>query len=285
MLRFAGPVERAHADQATPGIHALHPAMTTTPFEHLLSEHRALLAHYGRAQLRCTELLTWQAREIERLQAQAMRLRARAIMRESQLAFAQEDHAALVASVPGLPRRRALARQVETLAQRMQALARDVLHWQWRAGGIGMQAPARGADAAAEGLAATTSDASARSVLWIARSDTGSWVTRQTRARAGGLPPAEPAGPPAGPGPVNALALEGVDPQALEASLVAADLVICQTGCLGHNDYWRVHDHCKRTGKACVMVDQPQLVHTWREARQAAAAGAAAPDGTPSPAR
>ena len=48
----------------------------------------------------------------------------------------------------------------------------------------------------------------------------------------------------------------------LEASLVAADLVICQTGCLSHGAYWRVQDHCRRTGKACVLVEQPDAVRT-----------------------
>lgn len=43
----------------------------------------------------------------------------------------------------------------------------------------------------------------------------------------------------------------------LEASLAAADLVICQTGCISHGAYWRVKDHCKRTGKRCVFVDRP----------------------------
>lgn len=51
---------------------------------------------------------------------------------------------------------------------------------------------------------------------------------------------------------------------ALEASLGAADLVICQTGCLSHGDYWRVRDHCKRTGKACVLVAQPQALRIVR---------------------
>lgn len=44
-----------------------------------------------------------------------------------------------------------------------------------------------------------------------------------------------------------------------EASVAAADLVICQTGCLSHGEYWRVQDHCRRTGKTCVMVEQPDL--------------------------
>ena len=54
------------------------------------------------------------------------------------------------------------------------------------------------------------------------------------------------------------------DLAALEASLVAADLVICQTGCLSHGAYWRVEDHCKRTGKTCVLVDEPEAVRIMR---------------------
>ncbi|MBP7566532.1 MAG: DUF2325 domain-containing protein [Burkholderiaceae bacterium] len=50
----------------------------------------------------------------------------------------------------------------------------------------------------------------------------------------------------------------GGEADPLEAALVAADLVICQTGCLGHDAYWRVQDHCRRTGKTCVLVDLPQ---------------------------
>jgi len=43
----------------------------------------------------------------------------------------------------------------------------------------------------------------------------------------------------------------------LDTTLAAADLVICQTGCISHNAYWRVKDHCKRTGKRCVFVENP----------------------------
>jgi Uncharacterized protein conserved in bacteria (DUF2325) len=45
----------------------------------------------------------------------------------------------------------------------------------------------------------------------------------------------------------------------LEASLAAADLVICQTGCISHSAYWRVKDFCKRTGKQCVFIDNPSI--------------------------
>ena len=43
----------------------------------------------------------------------------------------------------------------------------------------------------------------------------------------------------------------------LDTSLAAADLVICQTGCISHQAYWRVKDFCKRTGKRCLYVDNP----------------------------
>lgn len=53
-------------------------------------------------------------------------------------------------------------------------------------------------------------------------------------------------------------------PDNLEASLAAADLVICQSGCISHGAYWRVHDHCRRTGKACVLVERPDALRVVR---------------------
>jgi len=57
---------------------------------------------------------------------------------------------------------------------------------------------------------------------------------------------------------------DGEDCTVLEDSLIAADLVICQTGCISHDAYWRVQDHCKRTGKLCVMVEQPAALTVLR---------------------
>lgn len=54
------------------------------------------------------------------------------------------------------------------------------------------------------------------------------------------------------------------DPGWLEHSLRCADLVICQTGCVSHGAFWRVADHCKRTGKACVLVEQPGALNIVR---------------------
>ena len=54
------------------------------------------------------------------------------------------------------------------------------------------------------------------------------------------------------------------DAEWLEHSLRCADLVICQTGCASHGAFWRVEDHCKRTGKTCVLVEQPGALRILR---------------------
>jgi len=41
----------------------------------------------------------------------------------------------------------------------------------------------------------------------------------------------------------------------LPATLAAADWVICQVGCISHSAYWRVKEHCKRTGKPCLYLE------------------------------
>ncbi|UCV12769.1 DUF2325 domain-containing protein [Dechloromonas denitrificans] len=40
----------------------------------------------------------------------------------------------------------------------------------------------------------------------------------------------------------------------IDGVVAAADIVICQAGCISHNAYWRVKEHCKRTGKPCMFV-------------------------------
>ena len=62
----------------------------------------------------------------------------------------------------------------------------------------------------------------------------------------------------AGPGTVAILSADLVaalpgEAQLTEA-LAAADLVLCQTGCLSHDDYWRVQDYCARSGKRCLLL-------------------------------
>ena len=58
----------------------------------------------------------------------------------------------------------------------------------------------------------------------------------------------------------------------LVASIAAADLIICQTGCISHDAYWRVKDQCKRTGKQCIYVENPSPSSLARSLWQALAA-------------
>lgn len=62
----------------------------------------------------------------------------------------------------------------------------------------------------------------------------------------------------AGPGTVAILSADLVaalpDEAQLNEALAAADLVLCQTGCLSHDDYWRVQDYCARSGKRCLLL-------------------------------
>ncbi|WDZ96247.1 DUF2325 domain-containing protein [Herbaspirillum sp. WKF16] len=175
------------------------------------AEQAALVRHLAAAQRRCSDTIARQAEEIAMLRAQAMRMRAAIIARDSALAWAIEDRAALEAAQPDLAPRATLARKVRELSGKLQDLMRDTLR-------PPVGAPARASHAPQRGPAA---DAPALS--------------------------------------------------ALEASVAGADLVICQTGCLSHGDYWRVQDHCKRTGKTCVLVAQPASFRVMRIHRDARA--------------
>lgn len=203
-------------------------------------EHRALLAQYGEIQKRCSTVIAAQATEIARLQAQAVRLRAAAMVRETALAWEREDLLALEAAIPGLPKRLTLARRVEWLVGRvhdLQDAMRERLRW-----------PKTGT-ALADMAAAP--DLREKSVLCVGEQGAGTSVAQHVIEMAGG----------------HFLHHGGDDRQegpALEASLVAADLVICQAGCVSHDAYWRVQDHCRRTGKQCVLVDQPLALQLVR---------------------
>lgn len=214
----------------------------SSPLPGLDREHRALLAQYGEIQKRCSGVIAAQAAEIARLQAQAVRLRAAALLRETALAWEREDRQALEAAIPGLPKRLRLARRVEWLVGRVQDLQRAMRE--------------RLARPKAAAPALPEPDLREKSVLCVGEPGAGASVARRVIEMAGGRF-------------LHHGGEDGQDGPALEASLVAADLVICQTGCVSHDAYWRVQDHCRRTGKQCVLVEQPQALQFVRS-REAA---------------
>ena len=199
-------------------------------------EHRVLMGEYGRAQARCSAQLAAQAARIAQLESELMRARAQVVLRDTQLALARDDLAELAASVPGLPTRARLARKVEWLGERVQDLMRELLRLQWL--------PAPGLQA----------DVREKAVLYV-----GSYLTQDAGQAADGAHMAQQAVEQAGGRFLHhAGGDDGADDvAALEAGLVAADLVICQTGCVSHDAYWRVKEHCKRHGKRCVFIENP----------------------------
>lgn len=215
-------------------------------FDCLAGEHRAVVSHLGKVQRRCSELVAQQASEIERLRGEVIRLRAEAIVRQSALAYAREDLAALRASIPGLPKRIALARRVEALMGRIQELMRD-RH--------SMRATASNEPSVTFAPSTTLANLREKAVLCLGRDEPGADFARRMVEVAGGQ------------FILHAVADRDQDDAALEASLVAADLVICQAGCVSHDAYWRVQDHCRRTGKECVLVDQPRVLDFLRGRR------------------
>ncbi|RQO37010.1 DUF2325 domain-containing protein [Herminiimonas sp. KBW02] len=221
-------------------------------FDNIAREHSVLLNEYGRVQNRCSELVARQVDQIEALRrdmarkdAEVMRLRAELIARDTELAFAREDLATLKASIPGLPTRMSLVRRVESLTEHIQSLMRERLGWQW------LGTPARTETLAPHPV--IPADLRQKSVLCIGKDASGKSVAQMEVERAGGYF-------------LHHDGMDSEDETALEASLVAADLVICQTGCVSHNAYWRIQDHCKRTGKQCVLVNQPRAMHFVRDA-------------------
>lgn len=205
----------------------------------IAQEHRVLLSAYARAQARCSAQLAGQAARIAKLEAQLMRTQAQVVIRDTKLALAREELAELAAAAPGLPTRVKLARRVEWLSERVQDLMRELLRLQWMPAPSVPSKPALQPD-----LLAGVRE---KSVLYVGH--VSGKAPGQAIEQAGGRFLHHAGGD------------DGVDDvAALEASLVAADLVICQTGCVSHDAYWRVHDHCQRTGKQCVLVGQPQAM-------------------------
>lgn len=204
-----------------------------------------LLKEYGRVQQRCSDVIADQAarlqmqqEQIARMQREAMLLHAQVIMRESALAWLRQDMQELTQAIPGLSTRVTLARKVESLSQRIQDLMREVLRLEWLR-----------KDHSASRIA-PAADLRARSVLYIVQDGVGHEV--------------EPTTVKGGQRFMRHAWKNDEDNASLEASLSEADLVICQTGCVSHDAYWRVQDHCKRTGKQCVLVDQPQALQFVR---------------------
>lgn len=223
--------------------------------EALTEENAVLGRELARAQSRATQMLTERSTQIEQQQSEMLRLRAELLARDTRLAGLQDELEALHAAEPGLRRRQALSAQLEHQQQRLQQLERALNDTRMQfererrradeaqAALLALQAAQMQVLAPAESEAALP-ELTSRAVLCVGGRPSVVPIYRQLIERTGG----------------RFLHHDGGEEDAqtrLDASLAAADLVICQTGCVSHDAYWRVKDHCKRHGKRCVFVDKP----------------------------
>jgi hypothetical protein len=225
--------------------------------EQLKEENAALRCELAEQKERHAQAAMGRAAEMNRLNADLMHVRGQLAARDSALASLREQLASLHAAVPGLQARLELLRHMEALQQRARDLERERTVWQQRAeqetarvqkleeqvAVLRCREEQRNAGSN-PGQAGELADLRDKAVLCVGGRTASVPVYRQLIECTGGRFLHHDGG-------------EEDNPAQLEASLAAADLVICQTGCISHDAYWRVKDHCKRSGKRCVFVDKP----------------------------
>jgi len=225
----------------------------------LLADHARLVRELARMQARCQALLEEKTAQAERYEQQLMAARAANIAKDTDIHTLRTELARLQAEVPELDTRKRLANRLAQMEQREAALRAQV-------------AALRAARVAAPELPAAPA---AEPVAEAAPVEVPIRLLNRSVLCVGGR---------SGSVPVYRTVIERVGAQfahhdggledsagQLDASLAAADLVICQTGCISHHAYWRVKDHCKRTGKRCVFIDNPSVSSLVRGLQEAAA--------------
>ena len=225
----------------------------------LSAEHARLVRELARAQGRCQALLQEKSAQAGRYEKQLMAARAALIAKDTDLHQLRSELARLQAQVPELETRQRLANRVAQMEEREAALRAQVAALK-AARHAPPDAPAPAGDAPADMPAVPTEVPVRlvnRSVLCVGGRSGSVPVYRNVIERVGAQFAHHDGG------------LEDSAGQ-LDASLAAADLVICQTGCISHHAYWRVKDHCKRTGKRCIFVDNPSVSSLVRGLQEAA---------------
>jgi hypothetical protein len=243
--------------------------------EALQAENAILARELAGAQQRSQQHARHCGMQLEAQQGAMLRLRAELIQAQTRLQQLQEAQEALRAAAPNLPERQALAQRnralQEELRQTRQALREAQMQAaQERQAQVGRSAWTAGAERADLPPAHAQPSGPSKSSPTISNlscpaADVPDAPAAQLQGRAvlcvGGRQASVP---------VYRELIEhrgarflhhdgGAEDKVgqLDATLAAADLVICQSGCISHNAYWRVKDHCKRTGKRCVFLDQP----------------------------
>ncbi|TFW17392.1 DUF2325 domain-containing protein [Duganella callida] len=233
-------------------------------FNATLEDNKRLTHELNKAQQRNAALLTEKSAETEKHAAQLMQLRAQLVGKDSLIDSLKVELEQLRDAVPGLESRARLAERLAQMEQRDRAMRNQIAELK--------VALARAADAQSAPVAVAEASQrevvehivkmplrlTDRAVLCVGGRNGNVASYRELIEREGAQFAHHDGG------------LED-NANRLEASLAAADLVICQTGCISHSAYWRVKDYCKRTGKRCVFIDNPSISSLARGLEQASA--------------
>jgi len=231
-------------------------------FNAVLEENAILGREIARQQERHTRFVQEKTHEIEQLQQHIVQLRADSIGKESVIAYLSADLQALKSTVPEFGSRQRLQQKVEQMTLRQTELEhalRDMknkLAEAKRAGNeLEQQAtvvaqPSQHQQVKMEHkrhrTIPITLQLQQKNVLCVGGRSGNVASYRDLIERVGGHFAHHDGG------------MED-NQSLLDSSLAAADVVICQTGCISHNAYWRVKEFCKRTGKRCVFVENPSV--------------------------
>lgn len=241
-----------------------------------LQRSHAELAHeLAQQRRRAAEAALAHARRQEDLQATVLQLRADLIGRDTRIAMQDERLRDLEASAPGLKSRLELLRDNERQLERIRELQRALQRTEQALAQERRRAEPRALPATSPPAEPAPREAAGprfehRAVLCVGGRPASVPAYRALIERVGG----------------RFLHHDGGEEDSvakLDATLGAADLVICQTGCLSHDAYWRVKSHCKRTGKRCVFVENPSATSLQRALDTLPAADPAAEAATQEP--
>ncbi|CAN7179629.1 DUF2325 domain-containing protein [Pseudoduganella sp. LjRoot289] len=247
-----------------------------TRFHAVLEENSRMTRELARLQQRNAAMQLERNAELDQHASQLMQLRAQLVGRESLADSLRHELEQLRASIPGLETRDRLSQRLSQVDERERALRNQVgelrqelaranaalavqagqagASSETAAGGTGAGGGQIAAGQPAPGAAAAVTEhvirmpqrLADRAVLCVGGRSGNVATYRALIERVGAQFSHHDGG------------LED-NANKLDASLAAADLVICQTGCISHSAYWRVKDFCKRTGKRCVFIDNPSI--------------------------
>ncbi len=244
-------------------------------FNEISSENGVLIRELARVQERCTRVINDKSAQINRQSTGLMQLRAQCVVKDSRVAFLTQELEGLKASMPDLADLAGLKAKLQQSLDRQGPLETDnaklrrqlahtmqqlVAKQDASPSSVRPDLPAPSGQVDRIESSGASPSLESQTILCVGGRSGNIANYREIIERTGGRFVHHDGG------------LED-RVHMLDAGLAAADLVICQTGCISHNAYWRVKDFCKRTGKQCVFVDTPSASALERSLKQVNIAG------------